>query len=75
MSDHNPGTSPIRFGLAGMLLAIAVAAFFLAYLDWIVGPFVAIVAILLALMAVQWPIVWLLSWLAGLSRRQSKDRP
>jgi hypothetical protein len=52
--------SPIRFSLGGMFIVIAIAAFFLTYLAWVAWPFVAVAAVLLALMAVQWPIVWLL---------------
>jgi hypothetical protein len=51
---------PIRFSLAGMFIAVAILAFFLAFLAPLVWTFLAISTVLLVLIAIQWPITWLL---------------
>ncbi len=54
-----------RFSLSGVLLALAIVAYFLAYLPVLAGTLAFVLAALGILMIVQWPIAWLLRRTSG----------
>jgi hypothetical protein len=62
VSQHTqPALRPFRFSLRQMLLAVAIIAWFMAYLPGFIEYFAGVVGLLCILIALQWPIAYVLT--------------